>query len=534
MAEDRTHFLNELTVWKLRAVADEYNIDVTQCKYKRDYVQKIASKKITEEQVRAALEKARKAKSEAPGEEEMEEIREIGREVEEIARKPALPTELPEEEDKSVERHIDEALMMRPSLFEVDSMTESAYNRMIVGDYYEAIKANRDARRKCLEGFSSFEVYSAAVSIRAAEELLAKMGDQTGEVEAGLRTALAAAKRTFISGPPRTREEALENLESLATKAYEAFTSKTEKDELELRALLADYEAFGTKTEEPRRYLEMAEQARQTFNVGEYAKLVNDARESAQRAKEARAAEINLMFPVVRAATAAAKEVGVDIAKAESELGEARRAFDEGAFRRAVELLLSVEQATDAAHLEQIRKQRELEARQLERIGASVAMYERTVLEASSYGFDVQEGMLHLANTKSALKKRDTVNAAKFAQRLKEIAAGVEKGLDQKRLELGVIRHIDGAKCGKCGRESLYLHPNSIQKCMECGHSFSVAPSGPEQVAAPEEQPPATARSSAVDTKPKQPEARDRRIRTLKSQTEKKEGEKKKRGLFRW
>jgi len=534
MAEDRGHFLNELTIWKLKAVADEYHIDVTQCRYKRDYVQKIASKKITEEQVRAVLEKAKKAKAEPAGEEELEEVREIGMEVEEMVRKPARPTELPQAEEKSVERHLDEALMMKPSLFEVDSMIASAYNRMIVGDYFEAIKANRDARRKCLEEFSSFEVYSVAVSIRAAEELLGRMAGQAGGAETDLKTALAAAKKTFISGPPRSREETLENLEVLATKAYEVFMNKTEKDEFELRTLLADYESFGTRTEEPRRYLELAAQARQTFNIGECAKLVGNARDSALRAKEMRAAEIDLMFPIVKAATTAAKEVGVDTAKAESDLGEARRAFDDGAFKRAVELLSSVERASDSAHLEQIRKQKELEARQLERINVSMATYEPTFHEASSYGLDVQEGMLHMANVKAALKKKDVVNAAKFAQRLREVGAEAEKGLDKKRLELGVIKHIDGAKCGKCGQESLYLHPNSIQKCMECGHSFSVAPAGPAQVGAPEAPTPTTTGPQAVGTGQKQPGAQDRKIRTLKPQPEEKEEQKKRKGFFRW
>lgn len=60
MAEDASNFLNELTIWKLKTVAEEFGVDVSNCRYKRDYVQKIAAKRLTEEQVRNVLSKPRK------------------------------------------------------------------------------------------------------------------------------------------------------------------------------------------------------------------------------------------------------------------------------------------------------------------------------------------------------------------------------------------------------------------------------------------------------------------------------------------
>ena len=92
MAEGPGHFLEELTIWKLKSLAEEFKIDVSGCRYKRDYVQKIASKKLTEEQVRTALDRIKNSKI---GSETELEQRRIGKELESIAEAPRRPSELP-------------------------------------------------------------------------------------------------------------------------------------------------------------------------------------------------------------------------------------------------------------------------------------------------------------------------------------------------------------------------------------------------------------------------------------------------------
>lgn len=462
--------MNDLPIWKLKIVADEYKIDVSACKYKRDFIEKIRAKRLTESQVREALSRARNGAANG----DTAEVRAIGADIKEILEKPLEPTELPQDDEKAVERHIDEALTMKPSFFDVDSTTESALNRMILGDFGEAIRINREGRMKCLENFSTYQVYSAAVSIRAADELVSRIPDDKGRFDPTLRTAIAAAKKTFIAGSPRQREEALENLETLAEKSYQTFLRNSGQQEAELRVLLADYESFGTRTEEARKFLAIAESAKQSFNYGEYAKRVKDARSWAEEAKTARVAEIEDTIPLVNAAAKEAKEVGVDTGPAESDLAEARNALEKGAFKRATDLLAAIERTVDAAHLEQIKRQRDLEARQLEKAYETLSRREPEVIEAASYGMDVRRQMRHITDAKRALERKDAVNAVKHTRVLKETSAGMEKELDNKRIDAGVLKPVRGPKCGKCGNETLYTFPNSSQKCIECGHSFSV------------------------------------------------------------
>ena len=66
MAQDSSHFLNELPIWKLKIVAAEYKIDVSACRYKRDFVEKVKTKRLTEDQVRTALSKAKNEPTEMP------------------------------------------------------------------------------------------------------------------------------------------------------------------------------------------------------------------------------------------------------------------------------------------------------------------------------------------------------------------------------------------------------------------------------------------------------------------------------------
>ena len=463
MPSDPAHFLNELPIWKLKVVAAEHKIDVSVCKYKKDYISKIKSKKLTEEQVRKALAKA-KSVEERPS----EELKAIGKDLEEIAARPLEPTEMPTHDEELVETHIDEALTMRPSFFEVDSTTESAMNRMLIGDFNEAIKTNREARLKCLDSFSTFQVYSAALAIRAVDELLARLPDSMPKTDSTLKTAVTAAKRAFLTGPPRQREEALESLESLAAKTYDVFVKHTEGDEVELKNLLSDYESFGTRTEESRRYLEIAASAKQTFNMEEYSRYVNEAREKAEVAKQDRVREIGGIFHLIAASAAEAKELGADTAVVESNIGDARKAYEDGSFKRTVELLASVDRALDGHHVEMLRRRRDLEAVQLQKANAWIVECEPVLAEAASYGFDVKDAQAKLGIAKSALINRDPVNASKYGRYVKDTIQRIDKDLDNKRLELGTIKHVDGAKCEKCGQESLYEYPNSSRKCLTC------------------------------------------------------------------
>lgn len=482
MTDDPNNFLNELPIWKLKLVASEYRIDVSNCRYKRDYVEKIRSKRLTQVQVSGAIAKSRKASASKKADSEQEAL--IEEDIEQIAEKPAEIIELPAEEEKVIERNIDEALTMRPSFFDIDSTAQSAYNRMILGDFYQALKTNREARLRSLEMISNFEVYSAAISIRAADELLARLR-QKSSMDPNLRTALAAAKKSFIAGSPRLREEALESLETLACKTYEAAMSESDRDAEELRGLLADYESFGTRTEEARRYLDIAAQAKQAFDTSEYRNLVRTARRSAEVARESRKKEIENTFELVRASADEAKEIGVSTDRAEASMREAKSAFDDGQFKRAVELLAAVENSVDSAHLEMMRQRRDLETSQTRKVSAAILKHESAISEARLYGIEAQEAATHLGSAKAALSRNDIVAAAKFSRRMEDVMPPVEKELDHLRIEKGVLTRVADTRCERCGSGSIYAFSDGSRRCTECRSLYPVQRPSPQPRQAP-------------------------------------------------
>ena len=507
MTDDPNNFLNDLPIWKLKLVATEYRIDVSACRYKRDYVEKIRTKRLTQAQVNGALSKAKKAPAEK---DDSGQEASLKQDIEQIAGRSVEIIELPAEEEKTIEKNIDEALTMRPSFFEIDSTAQSAYNRMIVGDFYEALKTNRDARLRSLEMISNFEVYSAAISIRAADELLVRLHGKKS-MDPNLRTALAAAKKSFVAGSPRLREEALESLETLACKTYEVAISESDQNAEELRGLLADYESFGTRTEEARRYLDIASQAKQAFDTNEYSKLVRNAKRSAEVAKEFRRREIENTFELVKASAEEAKGIGASVDRAEATIAEAKSAFDEGQFKRTVELLAAVEHSIDSAHMEMMRRSKDLEASQARKISAAVARYEPAISEAASYGIDVQEVATHLGSTKAALSRNDIVAAAKFSHRMEDVMLPVEKELDHVRIERGALTKLAGAKCEKCGSEAVYMFSNGVKKCVDCRRIYPVPKPQVQQAQVVQAAKPI---ATSVPMRQEEP--------------------KKKRGLFRW
>jgi len=200
----------------------------------------------------------------------------------------------------------------------------------------------------------------------------------------------------------------------------------------------------------------------------------------------------------------------------EADLGNARKAFEGGSFKNALELLTAAERAIDQAHIDEMKRRRELESVQLHKVNTIVITYGPIIREAKSYGIDVREPLIYIGNVKSAIDSKDVVNATKYARRVKDLMQAMEKEIDHKRLELGVIKHVEGGKCGKCGQESLYAYPNGVQKCLECGHAFALEqPAVDEGIAQ-------AAREQAGEARESKP-AQDEQM-----------PQKKRRGLFRW
>ncbi len=508
MADDAPHHLENLTVSRLKDVAQRYNVDVSTCKHKKDLVSRLAAARITEAQVAAVL------ASEDSAPDNGQRVADIKRDIESIAEKSPKDNVLPSKEDEEIERNIDRVLLTRPSFFEIDSKAEAVWNHMILADYHEALKSNAEVRSKMLDRFSSFQIFSAALSIRAAESIIASLGEAKGRADPNMRTALAEAKLAFADGNPKRRERALEELETLTAKAYEAFFEGSTIAEAELRTMLSDFESFGTQTQEPRRILEIAEQARQSFNVAEYAKLLEDAKGAAARAKTARAAAIEDSFGIVKSAVHEAREVGAVLAVGDSELAAAREAFDKQAFKKSVELLASIESAADMAHFEKI-KDAAIRQRQSARVSERISGLERTLQEAASYGMDVQDGLLFVSKAKKAFVDRDLVTAAKLTRHLKERSESMSPELDKERIARGVAKKIDDAKCGKCGKEALYSFPGDEKKCVKCGHTFSMVVEPKTATMAPIEKPV----SSSNGSKPEagKPDAEVHRTRKLLS-----------------
>ncbi len=520
MADEIPPILSTLTISKLKAVAAAHGIDLSSCKYKKDYVSRIAASGLTEETIRSTLEGS---SSPASADQEMDVISD---ELHEIADRPSDVKDLPSAQSEEVERGIDQALLMKPSFFEIDSDNERAWNRMLMGDFPEAIQLNKEAREKIISRLSVFHVYSAALSIRAAETLLASIANaHGGEWDPNVKTALAEAKKAFIEGPPKRREETLAEIELISRTAYEAFIEKMADSEVELKHILSDYSNFGVHTHEPHRLLDIAGQAKQSFNLLEYSKLVQEARSHAERAKQVRVRAIDDQFEDVRTAIEAARDAGVDVSADEKDLKKARKAFESSEFRRATELLSAIELAVDAAHSKRVKEQK-VAVREISEISESLAMSEPELEEAAMYGMDVQEGLLFVRDTKQALDEKDIVTASKLSRKVRRLTKSMEKELEQKRLEKGVVKHIDGAKCDECGKESLYSYPDGMQKCRECGHS-----SGAERDAATAQtdEPTGTAKSAeehstTADSEP---------ARQVAQKTVQPEEKKKRKGFFR-
>lgn len=445
MTNDLPRLLKSLTVADLKSVAEKNGVDVSSCRNKKSYVAALSEAGLTEEQVRSSLgtDAERKGKRAA-------EMKEIEEDLKGISEKPSEPKEVPEDEDVVIERSIDQALMLRPLFFEVDTATEQAWDRMILGDFADAITLNRESRSQVIDRLSTFHLYSTALSIRASETMLRQMKDLDPKATSEIKTALAEAKIAFMHGPPKRRETTLEELENLISKALHVFIGKSEETENELREALEVYASFGTHVKGPHELLEIAVQAKNSYDMEQYVGLLDQAKSQANRAKEARIREIEGTFEHVRTAIDAAREAGVDTSTGEAQFDDARKAYRDSDFVRAMQLLAAVEQAVDSAHLQMVRQDRNAEAKEIAQITSSIQEAEPDLEEAAMYGMDVREGLLFVKTTRTALQQRDVVTAAKFSRRVRKLTKSMEKDLVRLREQ----HSADGGVAASSGAEN--------------------------------------------------------------------------------
>jgi hypothetical protein len=471
MQDDLRKFLKTLTAGQLKSVAQEHGIDVSSCGNKKSYIQALAASDLTKEAIEAAL--AEDADAEAAG-----EMESIHKDLKDIAEKRAEPMDVPESESVDIERSIDKALLLRPLFFEIDSASEHAWNRMILGDFSEALRLNMESRAQMIERLSTFHLYSTALSIRAAETLMWEMKGMDAGIASRLKTALAEAKEAFMNGPPKRRETTLEEIEALTSKAVDAFLTKCSEAEGELREMLEGYASFGVQTHGATELLEIAINAKSQKDFGQYSTLLEEVNILADRAKDDRMKQFERAFEQVRNAIDAAKEAGVDTKDDEAQFKDATKAFKDSDFKIAMDLLVSVEQAADRAHLEKVRADGDTEIREIEEITSSMRKTAPDLEEAAMYGLDVQQGLLFVRQAETALERRDVVEAAKYSRRVRKLANSMEKDIRRLRAERGIVKYVEGGKCGECGKESLYSYPDGTMKCDECGHAFSTAREG--------------------------------------------------------
>ena len=480
MADDLYKALKALTISDLKSIAGMAGVDVSSCKSKKEYVRMLAGSSLTEAQLQKFMSDGR-----TTGESDDDEMKSVAKDLKEISDRPNEGRDVPQDEDVEIERSIDKALLLRPLFFEIDTATEHAWNRMILGDFADAVRLNVESRSEAIERLTTFHLYSAALSIRAAETLIRDMRGLDGRIVSEMKTALAEAKMAFMNGPPKRRESAIEEIESLTMKAVEAFLNHSHDAEQELRDMLDEYASFGVRTHGSHELMELAMNAKHSYDLGQYSELLSKARAQAERDKEARLKDIDRAFEQVKTAIEAAREAGADTADGETRLKDAKKAYKKNQFKEAADLLAAIEQTVDRAHLDRVRSNGAVEAREIEEITSSIREAEPDLEEAAMYGLDVQEGLLFVRQTKTALEHRDVVTASKYSRRVRKLAESMEKDIRRLRTEKGVLTHVESARCGECGKEALYAYPDGRMRCDECGHSFSTGPAQGDSASTP-------------------------------------------------
>lgn len=201
----------------------------------------------------------------------------------------------------------------------------TAYDR---GDY-ETARSRAEEGREALRG--------TVENARTARDRIDELRDAIAATDDDIRTPdaadrLAAAEAAFESGEYETAARRAEaGLEALAETTENARAARDRIDEL--RSAIADVESF-----QPSEARSLLEEARNRYEAGDYVQAHARARTGLQQLSETREAAADARAAIEEAASVdrhAGIDATADAASYDDLLADARRAYENGAYRRA-------------------------------------------------------------------------------------------------------------------------------------------------------------------------------------------------------
>lgn len=194
-----------------------------------------------------------------------------------------------------------------------------------------------------------------AFSISAAADWITTL-KETGVDISEAQNLISKAREQFAGGDFRMADETIGEVRKMFLKLEEEQAKSTEEGIAAAEQLIEEARKIDAEVYAAERALSQAKNAQEAENFPETARLVKEAKEEAEKAKELRIQTISDALLFTGSVIDESMEVGVDTSESDTLYEEAKSAFDEGDFKRSAELNKEAEEKALQLQDEHIKK----------------------------------------------------------------------------------------------------------------------------------------------------------------------------------
>ncbi|UCD93063.1 MAG: hypothetical protein JSV43_03915 [Methanobacteriota archaeon] len=462
--EDIREVLTNFKVSELKKMAKKYEIDISGCRKKSDYLD-ILSKK---ENIQLLLEEVGFRAKEKDLERIKGELIDVGVEIEETMEEIEA---LPSMKDEAADKMLIEARTIDVDFDDIEDMLDYARMRYEEENFDKSVELSEEAILKARSKYEDLMRLALAYHIMSNEKLIEGLSGSGRDFSKAV-AILLQSKEAYKSGH---LDEDLRLMEDLSTTIKDLYSEDAKKirDTLYImEGFVAEIANLGADLTVARDLLQRAREANRRHDSYEAARLMKRAKAVATKSKQLRIEEIRQMIPKTQNLIEEAQHLGADVGDAEKMLMQAQIALDNEDYILCAELAGRAKARAGEVQHYQIQKAMDIREKQTDDAKLRVERMANVLTEADMYGLDIAKARRLLYVARETIKEQDFYRMTKYVTSAQDAVDELMPRIKIERRRRGIEMPKAGL-CGNCSSRDLDFSEDGYGQCMNCGKAFT-------------------------------------------------------------
>lgn len=462
--EDIRDALSGFKVRELKKMAKKYNIDVSECKRKSDYLDVLSRM----ENIQLILDEVDTLEKERDLERIRSELIDVGVGIEEtIEETQAVPSMA----DDVADEMLLEARNIDVDFNDVEDLLDFARMRFEEENFDKSVELSGEAIRVAENRFRDLLRLALAYQIMSNEKLIDRMR-RSGRDFSEPVSILVRSKEAYKMDRFDEGAELMNDLAVAIRSIYSDDIKKTKDSLYATGEFLEEIANLGADLTVARDLLQRAREAARRNDNMEAGRLMERSKEVALEAKEKRMFEIREMIPTTETLIEEAKHLGADVGDAEKMLMQAKIALDNDDYILCAELAGRAEARAGEVQHYQIQKAMDIREQQILEAKDRIEKLDSVIAEADTYKLNVAKARRLLYVAQETIREHDFVRMTRYVTSAQEAVDKLIPEIMAERKKRGIEKPRAGI-CGNCKSKDLEFFDEGYGECRSCGKTFT-------------------------------------------------------------